>query len=245
MVDASLLENILKDDFTRQDILRAAYLDDNSFKETQLRNLISSLLNEKSILRVGHNHYSKNNGTDLRHEYQPTISEEASNVIKAIKEDYPFVKFQVLELRWLNEFLNHLVARNTIFVNVENDGCEFVYSSLRYSYDGIILLRPSIKEIEYYSDDNCVIVDRLVSESPLNDKNPNVSTLEKIIVDLFSNKALMTMVSRGDYPAMLDNIFSKYQVNQSKLFRYARRRNKSGEIKKYIKANTKIKLIEE
>lgn len=51
------------------------------------------------------------------------------------------------------------------------------------------------------------------------------------------------MVSRGDYPMMLEDMFKKYTINQTKLFRYAKRRNKYEELVEYIRDNTNIKLI--
>ena len=164
-------------------------------------------------------------------------------LIRDIKEQYPYINFQIWELNWLNEFLNHLLAHNRIFLDIENDGCEFVYSSLREKYNKSLLLRPTEKELDYYSDDGGIIIDRLVSESPKGYENG--SPLEKIIVDLFANKTVSSMLSMGDYSDMLERMFSKYVIDQSKLFRYSRRRNKDRIIYDYIKNNTDIDLIVE
>ena len=69
--------------------------------------------------------------------------------------------------------------------------------------------------------------------------------MEKIIVDLFANKTVSALVSKGDYPDMLERMFSKYIIDQSKLFRYARRRNKAKVIAEYIRNNTNIDLVVE
>ena len=71
------------------------------------------------------------------------------------------------------------------------------------------------------------------------------SLLEKIIVDLFANKLLNSILSKGDYPEMLERMFEKYKINQVMLFRYARRRNKEKEIFDFIKDKTNINLISE
>ena len=53
------------------------------------------------------------------------------------------------------------------------------------------------------------------------------------------------MVSQGDYANVLETIFEKYSVDQLKMFRYARRRNKKDEVRSFIEKNTDIKLLKE
>jgi predicted MarR family transcription regulator len=62
---------------------------------------------------------------------------------------------------------------------------------------------------------------------------------------MFANKALMSMISKGDYPETLETIFKKYNVDQTKMLRYARRRNRKDELVNYIKEHTNIKLLGE
>ncbi len=238
--EKNILKKIDKNVFDRKDILEAVLSESMDFKESSMRNFMEKLLNDKFIIRVGRNRYVLN---DNKTDYKGKFSEDAEVLIRDIKEQYPYINFQIWELNWLNEFLNHLLAHNRIFLDVENDGCEFVYSSLREKYNKGLLLRPTEKELDYYSDDGGIIIDRLVSESPKGYENG--SPLEKIIVDLFANKTVSSMVSKGDYSEMLERMFSKYVIDQSKLFRYARRRNKDRIIYDYIKNNTAIDLIVE
>lgn len=245
MNKVAVLNNIKKDYFSRQDLLSSALDLYGDYTNTQLRYLVSKYIEHGEIIRVGHNCYAKAKVIKGKKTYLKQLSEEAAEVISQVEKAYPFINFQVWELRWLNDFVNHLLARNIIFLDVENDGCEFVYSSLSEKFLGKILLRPTTKEMTYYSTDNAVLIERLVSESPANSENIHIASIEKIIVDLFANKTLMTLVSKGDYADILENIFSKYQVDEKKMFRYARRRNKEAEIREYINNNTDIKLINE
>lgn len=239
----AVIKNIGFEPFTRQDISNSAHTLAADFKDTQLRNLIGNMLSSNEIIRVGRNLYSKADASKLEQNYYNKFSPEAVELMQLIDEEYSDIKYQVWELRWLNEFLNHLVSTNYIFVDVENDGCEFVYSTLNEEYSGKILLKPTLKELDYYSGDNTVIIERLISESPRTNDFQHGTPLEKIIVELFANKALVEMVSRGDYPMMLEDMFKKYTINQTKLFRYAKRRNKYEELVEYIRDNTNIKLI--
>ncbi len=241
LVDTNIVLNkIEKETFSRKDVFNAASSIRADFKKTDIRNLIEALLAGNSIVRVAHNQYIRSERS--KPQSTPVYSDEAKKLVEEVREKYPYLNFQVWEITWLNEFLNHLVAHNRIFLDVENDGCEFVYSSLSDDYAGRILLRPSVKELQYYLQNDSIIVDRLISESPKGKSNFYETPIEKIIVDMFANKALMSMISKGDYPEALKAMFEKYNIDQTKMLRYARRRNKKEELVKYIKEHTDIRL---
>ncbi len=240
-----LLNNIGKDIFSRNDLYNAAVKELTSFKETDMRNMLEKLLKDRIIIRIAHNQYVRNNNTIAVNEYMPIYSDESKEIITEIKNQYPYLRFQVWELTWFNEFLVHLVAHNKIFVDVENDGCEFIYSTLSEKYQCKILLRPSAKELQYYFQGEGIIVERMISESPRTKGEPYETPIEKLIVEMFANKSLMSMVSKGDYPYALENMFNKYSIDQTKMLRYARRRNKENELLSYIKEKTTINLLKE
>ncbi len=240
-----LLKSIKKDVFGRQDIIDSAITKIDGFKETDIRNLLEKMMKRGEIVRVAHNRYVRKVEANTRYEYIPQYSETARKLIADVEEKNPYVDFQVWELAWFNEFLVHLVARNMVFLDVENRGCEFIYSSISDDYQGRMLLLPEPKEIQYYSQPDEIIIERLISESPKIKERPHETPIEKLIVELFANKILRSMVSQGDYANVLETIFEKYSVDQLKMFRYARRRNKKDEVRSFIEKNTDIKLLKE
>ncbi|WP_029200559.1 DUF6577 family protein [Oribacterium sp. NK2B42] len=238
-----ILDRIYKNIFTRRDVFYAASSTKEDFKESDMRNLMEAMIVDGSIVRIAHNVYVRKGSN--KQEYSPVYSDEANKIIVDVKEKFPYLNFQVWEITWLNEFLNHLVSHNRIFLDVENDGCEFVYTSLSDDYSGKMLLRPSVKELQYYLQTDSIIIERLISESPKGKNNAYETPIEKIIVEMFANKTLISMISKGDYPEALETIFEKYNIDQTKMLRYARRRNKKNELIKYIKDHTSIKLLGE
>jgi hypothetical protein len=156
---------------------------------------------------------------------------------------FPLLEYRVWELSFLNEFFNHLVARNRIFLEVEYGGFDFVFSDLFEKFPGKVLLRPKAQEILQYGSDDGIIIDRLVSEAPKSEGKRYQVPLEKLIVDLFANKKLG--LSKGDYPAAIEMMYSKYRIDQVALFRYARRRNKEKEVSGFLRYNTTIELLVE
>ncbi len=240
-----LLNDIKKDTFSRQDIIEAATAEISGFKTTDIRNLIEDMINRGEICRVAHNRYVRSADVSNKSEYKPVFSEEALKVINVVAKANPYTDFQVWELSWFNEFLIHLVACNIIFIDVEGGGCEFVYSSLPDEYLGKVLLLPNAKELQYYSKPDTIIIEKLISESPNIKGRPHEAPIEKLLVELFANKILRTMLSQGDYANILETVFSKYLVDELKLFRYANRRNKKDEIIHFINENTNIRIMKE
>lgn len=239
-----LIEKIPEDSvINRQRLLEYAINIDSDFKETLFRNLLEKLLNEGDLIRIGRNQYQKANKKNSKEIYHNQYSKEALQVVDLMKKKYPLLDYRIWEINWLNEFWNHQIAQNKIFVEVERMGCDFVYTELSEVYSGNILLRPNEKELYRYGRANTIIVDRLVSESPKGNPESYNTPLEKMIVDLFANKNIREMVHIGEYARAIAEMFDKYYVDQVKLFRYAARRNKKEEIYDFFTKEAGIEII--
>ena len=222
--------------FDRGTIFDAAKEIDPDFKETLLRNLIEELKAENVITHSGRNLYEKP-GDKNKGIYSGTYSKKGKRILLHMEKNFPLLEYRVWELAWLNEFMNHQIMKNYIFVEVEKTACGFVYDSLMDNYRGEVLLRPGIEDVVRYGNADNIIIDKLVSESPEGYLDKHSMSLEKLIVDLFSNKLLMNMLSKGDYEEGIKSMYEKYIVNTSAVLRYARRRNKYNEVKAFLTEN--------
>lgn len=224
--------------FTRQQILNTARHINPSFKDTQLRYLIGSLMDFSKIARIGHNQYQNAERAENR-VFIGSYSQTASQVIRFMQEQFPLLKWQIWEFHWLNDFFNHLVAHNQILLDIEKDGCQFVFSALRDTMPGSVLLTPTAREMERYGVDDGIIIGQLITEAPrCRDGEAYQVPLEKLIVDLFANTQLP--LARGDYALAFEAMFSAYQIDQVKMFRYARRRNKANALRSFLTEHTTI-----
>ena len=239
----SLLHTMPDGIYTRQNILHAAQKFDLSFKETQLRRLLGVLQDYNLLVRVGHNQYKKADKAVSKPMYAGSYSKAAHEVISWMEARFPLLEYRVWELTWLNEFFNHLVARNKVFLEVEQEGCEFVFSELVEKWHGKVLLRPTAQEVLNYGVDDGIIIDRLVTEAPKGVGERYQVPLEKLIVDLFANKHLM--LPKGDYPSAIEEMFARYQIDQKAMFRYARRRNKAKTLSLFLQHNTDSEILVE
>ena len=173
--------------------------------------------------------------------YTYTLSDTAKTVSNLIKKSYPLVNFQVWELYQMNEFVNHLMARNTIFIEVENLLDETVFNLLFEKYPHV-LLNPGEEEYYKYVGDETIIVRKLISEAPASYGEYNQTSLEKLLVDLFGRGLSGRIISRSEYRAIYEDSFSRYNINQERMFRYARRRGNEKKIKEFICKETNIVL---
>lgn len=223
--------------FTRNELKDYIKTQNPTMKDSTFGWILYDLCQQHVIQKVAHNTFKIfDNGSPLR-DYSVDLSDDANHILDFLKKQFPLLNFIIWETRSYNEFANHQMTRNFIFIEVEKPLGESVFNTLHEQNNYTTLYKPSVKEITLYSGDVTVSVLPLTSEAPANGVN---TTLEKLLVDLFANKLLDRIVSRSDYPGIFEEAFSKYSINYNLLIRYARRRGKNTEIKTFIKEKTKI-----
>lgn len=110
------------------------------------------------------------------------------------------LEYQIFELVQMNEFLNHQIAHNAVFVFVEADLGDFVFETLKEKFPGKILLNPSVKEYHLYWQDDLIVVGKLLTETPKGKKEAWNTCLEKMLVDMTAEKVIKTTFSEAEYP---------------------------------------------
>lgn len=219
--------------FKRSDLIAALRRDHPDLSSNSFQWAIGGLLNSGAISRIGRDAYLLSAGA-VQQSYSPDYSEQAFRLIDRISAKFPHIRFTVFESTLLNEFLNHLIAQNTIFLQVEKDAAIFVFRFLQDDGMQNVLFKPSQKEFSLYWDKNSVVVSDLISESPTAEKDAHSICLEKMLVDIYCDKLVRTTYSRAEYESVFIHAFQRYSVDRTKLLRYARRRNKQAEITEYL-----------
>lgn len=158
-----------------------------------------------------------------------------------IIKEFPLVEFQMWEMYQMNEFVNHLFGKNTIFVDVENM-CEDVVFEMLHDKFPYVLFCPS-KEMYHKQrgNDNTIVVQKLISETPKSAVGHS-APLEKILDDLFSKKLTGKLIARSEYPERYEQAFERYYIDEAKMFRYARRRSLDEELITFLKESTNVNL---
>ena len=227
--DASIQTLPVGKGFTRREIIACLRKNNPALSENSFQWAIGRMVKTGALTRPGFNLYLRVSEEPQRR-YHALYSDDALKLIKLVDAKYPNIQFTVFESSLLNEFLNHLVAQNTIFLQVEKDAALFVFRFLQEDNSREVLYKPSKKDFSLYWEKDCIVVIPLVSEAPLEEDHPHNISLEKLLVDLYCDKLIAVTYSKSEYREILSEALKRYSVSKTKLLRYARRRNKEAEL---------------
>ena len=208
--------------------------------ESNFKARLQKLLQSEKIGRVGRNAYCvcQRNMHLYSHEY----SKLARDIAAFIREKHEYLDFNIFELAQLNEFLNHQIAHNTIFLYIEADLQDFVFDELNEKYERKVFLEPTLKLYHRYMTDDMVVISKLPSEAPKGRTEFWHTDLEKMLIDTMSDEIIGSTFDKAELQVVFENAFRNYIVNESKFFRYARRRSVEKEIRAFIKKKTDVIL---
>ena len=226
--------------FTRKELLESFRMAGYMLSEASFYKKVEELVKNGQIIRVGRNVYSLPDDKRLTYEYK--YSELAEAVAQEIAQQYPYVNFSIFEFVQLNDFVNHLIAHNVIFLSVEAEIMDFVFETLRDKYPGKVLINPTIEIYHQYWSDNMIVLGKLTTEAPKGQKASWHTRLEKMLVDIMAEPLLLASISRAEYPHIYEDAFDRYIVDENGLFRYASRRKVTKKIKELIRKETDIVL---
>lgn len=230
----------LNDIFSKQKYFNV--LSNNGYNKTQNSFFVSfqKLINNGFVQRVGRNAYqiAKSN----LHYYEHSYSNLANNISNCIKNNHNYMNYIIFETTQLNEFINHQISRNTIFVFIDGDVIDFAFNTLKDTFNNMVMLSPSIKEFNQYRSEDMIVLRKLVSESPQNLNKTWQITLEKMLVDIMAEAILKEILAESEYKYIYETAFNKYIIDESKMFRYARRRGIAEKIRDFIEKETIVSL---
>ncbi|MEM8940131.1 MAG: DUF6577 family protein [Bacteroidota bacterium] len=173
--------------------------------------------------------------------YKPDISRNLLKIAKQLTERFEDVKHCVWESSWLNEFGQHQTSRSTLFIEIEKGFEESLFYELKDTIRSEVYLSPDEKAIDFYisESDQPVIVKKLITRAPLSKRTEGklkfyIPTLEKILVDLYSEEKLFYFLQGSELMYIYENVISNYTINFTKLFSYAKRREREQDIKQFM-----------
>lgn len=216
--------------FSRKEFV-SAMKSEYGISEPQIAYDLQKRLDMGRLIHVGWNKYIPAGDKQI---YTHKYSNAAEEIVKKITEQYLDLNFQVFELIQLNDFMNHQIAHNTIFVTIENDLQDFVFDTLKGKYPGRVMFKPKIEEYYRYLQDDQIVVGRLPSESPKGFDKPWKSRLEKIIVDVFTDKLISRIVPEGEKDAIISGAFDSFLLDEKIMLRYAKRKGVDTRFRKIL-----------
>ena len=178
----------------------------------------------------------------IKKNYQYPHSPEYQEIEQSITESYPLVNFQMWELIQMNDFVNHQIAKNVIFIEVESMLVDTVYEMLHEKYPYAMIQPDTDTFYKQRAPETDIVVQKLLTEVPT-PNDGHSSPLEKLLIDLLSKKLSGNLIERSEYPRIYEDIFRKYLIDETRMFRYAKRRNLYDALLSFIETQTDVKLM--
>jgi hypothetical protein len=223
--------------FTREDLFEFYQYFEPSLKEGTFGWRIYDLKNKNIIRPLKRDLYI----ISYKPEYKPEISPELIKLAKRITDKFENTKHCIWETEWLNEFSQHQASRRMILIEIEKNFIESLYYDLKDSSRKEIYLNPDDKAIDFYiaESDYPVVIRKLITRSPIarrTEKKVKFYTplLEKILVDLFAEEKLFYYLKGSELIHIYENAINNYAINFTKLFSYAKRREREQDIKQFM-----------
>ena len=207
--------------FRRRDLMQA--LGTNNVSEASAHVLLNRLVEQGKLVKAGYGLYSFPEKSKQPFVYKP--SEEEQTLAKQIKDKFPFADFCVWKPRVLVPYMLHVPLLRMTFIDVERVAMESVFHFLQGYAPAMSIL------LHYLPMD---LVRALVNEAPItNVADTPVPTLEKILVDAAGDREL-NFTQGSELYTIFENAFSMHNINTSRLFRYAARRNRKEYLQEII-----------
>ena len=243
MADKAIKEHLQehfkgKEYFTRNELFDF-YRKFEPLKETTFRWRLFNLKENKIIRSLTKDIFTFNSLPD----YYPEVTNENKELISLLLKQFSDLKLSIWSTQILNEFMLHIPGNKFTVLEVEKDALEPVFHYLQDTNIKDIFLEPTEKEMALYVNDktNAIILKKLITKSPLQriDYVPTI-TLEKLIVDIYSDKKLFEAFQGSELVRIINNAFKKYAINTTTLLNYANRRSKRDDMEAYLMQKTDL-----
>ena len=223
--------------FSRQELFEFYRYFEPDLKEGTFGWRIYDLKNKNIIRSLKRGLYA----ISYKPKYKPEVSKELIKLAKKITYTFEDTRHCLWETKWLNEFSQHQTSKRIVLIEIEKDFIESLYYELKDSSRSELFLNPDDKAIEFYiaESEYPVVIKKLITRSPIarrTEKKLKFYTplLEKILVDLFAEEKLFYYLHGSELMHIYENAISKYAINFTKLFSYAKRRDREQEIKQFM-----------
>ena len=185
--------------------------------------ILSRLVKQGKLERKAKGVYSKRSFSSP---FEVVLTDQEKTIANLLQKTMPLVSYCVYNGETLAPLQHHVFYDRASYVEVEREAAETVFHLCKeHGYEAY--MSPTMEMTRDYIDlgKPVVIVKSLVTESPLTQKEGvMVPTLEKLLVDLHKDEDYY-FVQGVEETYILENARSLYDINESRLKRYAKRRN--------------------
>jgi len=224
------LENILKTRFDDKEIFTTEdfFTIMNDYPKPTVYSKINALLKKCLIQKIGWGKYQLGKSSLFSFDVSPKMQK----VFSTVAAKFPYINVCVWDLSFINNFSQHLINYNVLFVDVDRDSVESVYWFLKESYEKVTTPKRMYDDLSEFKD--FIVVRPLITMAPLKKgKSITLPSLEKCLVDLASDKEFLPFQGH-EITNIFRTAFEEYTINENRMLRYAGRKGKQEEIQNII-----------
>ena len=215
--------------YNTEDLMNLILKSNPGYKSSSLYNKIEEMENNGEITRVGKTQYVFAKRKSFNNEIESNVAKKVDKLIKSnYSADFEYVIYETTTT--LNQFLNHLINRNVVILEVGKFFLEHVFNTLKDAGYKSVLMNPNKEDVFRYVEDGSIILLPLISKAPIDKKNKRI-TIEKLAVDMICSTTLNCFYEGAELPNVIEDILFNYKVRYDTLKNYAKRRHALDKLK--------------
>lgn len=243
MIDAILKKHFSEKNFTREELYQfytqlEPKLNKNTFAWRIYKLKQKGII--KEIARGVYSFYQKGN-------YTLPLSDLSAKTAFSLSKSFTNIIYCISDFNWINEFTSHQYINNMIIVEVEKYFIDSVFFYLKNSFKNVFLNSNKTELNRYISDsNNAIIIIPFITRAPITktvDKKINIPTLEKMLVDIFTQSTPYFLLTDFEIKTIFENAFKNCNINITKLHAYSERRGIKKEITSFLDENKFVEIV--
>lgn len=193
---------------------------------------LNQLKKDELLYQIGRGLYT----FDYKPEFSPELSLKSKRLYNRVKALYTG-EIVMWDTFLLNEIAGSDISKYWVFLALNKDELDALFGEM-LSFSKKVYLQPDKETTARYliPQDEAIILTALISETPTERSGDYLSpSIEGILVNAWFEHEQYLQPIGLDIRKLYEQAFAKYNVNKSKLLRYAARRDKRKEINELLK----------
>lgn len=222
-----------KHEFTTKEITDGIQRHFPNIAESTIAWRLNQLKKAKLLYQIGRGLYT----FDYKPEFSAELSLKSKRLYNRVKGVYSG-EMAIWDTCLLAEICGEDISKFWIFLAINKDDLNSLFNEM-LSFSKKVVLQPDKETIGRYlmPQDEAIILMPLISETPIERSGDYLSlTIEGILVNAWLEYEQYLRPIGLDIHNLFHQAFTKYNVNKSKLLRYAARRDKRKEINELLKS---------
>jgi hypothetical protein len=226
--------------FTKAELERFFRRYEPELNEHTFYSRIRALRTRNIITQLNRNTYT----LSTKQEFKPDIDSELGQLGLLTMDFLPQEPYCIWDSSWINQFSRHQTMKNFHVVETGKAELLSLFHFLKdKGWEGVFL-DPGQETLYLYARENEVpiVLKPLISRSPVVEKEYQskklaVPSLEKILVDVYTDVFIFNHIQGAELETIYEKAITRYAVNFTTFFAYARRRNKEVQLEAYLKTH--------